>query len=105
MADWNNILKQAQQMQEQMQKAQERLASELVTGEAGAGLVKVTMNGKYEVKRVEIDNSLYSDEKELVEDLVAAAFNAAAGKVAENSRNSLAGMTAGLNLPPGFKFP
>jgi DNA-binding YbaB/EbfC family protein len=105
MADWNNILKQAQQMQEQMHKAQERLASELVTGEAGAGLVKVTMNGKYEVKRVEIDASLYSDEKELVEDLVAAAFNAAAGKVAEASRSSLAGMTAGMNLPPGFKFP
>ena len=105
MADWNNILKQAQQMQEQMQKAQEKLAQELITGESGAGLVKVTMNGKYEVKRVEIDPSLYSDEKELVEDLVAAAFNAAGARVAENSRNSLAGMTAGMNLPPGFKFP
>ena len=105
MADWNNILKQAQQMQEQMQKAQEKLAQELITGESGAGLVKVTMNGKYEVKRVEIDPSLYSDEKELVEDLVAAAFNAAAARVAENSRNSLADMTAGMNLPPGFKFP
>jgi DNA-binding YbaB/EbfC family protein len=105
MADWNNILKQAQQIQEQMQKAQEQLAQELVTGEAGAGLVKVVMNGKYEVKRVEIDASLYADEKALVEDLVAAAFNAAAAKVAETSRNSLAGMTAGMNLPPGFKFP
>ena len=105
MADWNQILKQAQQMQEQMQRAQEQLAQQLVTGEAGGGLVKVTMNGKHEVKQVEIDASLYTDEKELLEDLVAAAVNAAVAKVAEQNRSSLADMTAGLNLPPGFKFP
>lgn len=105
MADMNQLLRQAQQMQEKLQKAQEEQAKQLVTGESGGGLVKVTMNGKHEVKRVELDPSLLQDEKSLVEDLIAAACNAAVAKVAEAQRNSLAGMTAGLNLPPGFKLP
>ena len=105
MADMNQLLRQAQQMQEKLQKAQEEQAKQLVTGESGGGLVKVTMNGKHEVKRVELDATLLQDEKTLVEDLIAAACNAAVAKVAEAQRNSLAGMTAGLNLPPGFKLP
>ncbi|MDR0780841.1 MAG: YbaB/EbfC family nucleoid-associated protein [Pseudomonadales bacterium] len=105
MADFLNLMKQAQQMQEQLQKAQAEQAKQVVTGEAGGGLVKVTMNGKHEVQRVAIDASLYSDERALLEDLVAAACNAAVAKVAENNQQTLAGMTAGLNLPPGFKLP
>jgi hypothetical protein len=92
-------------MQQQLQKAQAEQAKQIVTGESGGGLVKVTMNGKHEVQRVEIDASLYSDERELLEDLVAAACNAAVAKVAETSKQSMADMTAGLNLPPGFKLP
>ncbi len=105
MADMNQLLRQAQQMQEKLQKAQEEQAKQLVTGESGGGLVKVTMNGKHEVKRVELDATLMHDDKTLVEDLIAAACNAAVAKVADAQRNSLAGMTAGLNLPPGFKLP
>lgn len=105
MTDWNDLLQQAQKMQEQMKKAQEDLARQLVTGESGAGLVKVTMNGRHEVRQVSLDPSLLSEEKALVEDLIAAAVNAAVRKVAEQSQSSLAGMTAGLNLPPGFKMP
>ena len=105
MADMNQLLKQAQKMQEQMQKAQEELARMEVTGESGAGLVKVTINGKHEVRRVELDPSLMTEERALVEDLIAAAMNAAVKKVADNNRSSLANMTAGLNLPEGFKLP
>lgn len=105
MSDWNQLLKQAQHMQEKLQKAQEEQSKVLVTGESGAGLVKITVNGKHEVKRVELDPSLLQEDRGLVEDLIAAAFNSAAAKVAENSRSALSGMTAGLNLPPGFKLP
>lgn len=105
MADMNQLLKQAQKMQEQMQKAQEELARAEVTGESGAGLVKITINGKHEVKKVELDPSLMAEERALVEDLIAAAMNAAVKKVADNNRSSLANMTAGLNLPEGFKLP
>jgi DNA-binding YbaB/EbfC family protein len=100
-----NILKQAQKMQEDLQKAQEKMAQEEVVGEAGAGMVKVTMNGRHEVKRVEIDPSLLEDDKEMLEDLVAAAFNAAAQKVGEKMKENMAGLTSGLPLPPGFKMP
>ena len=103
-----NILKQAQKMQEDMQKAQERLAREEVIGESGGGLVKVTMNGRHEVKRVEIDPSLMADDKEMLEDLVAAAVNGAVQKVAEKTQEGMAGLTSGLGnlpLPPGFKMP
>lgn len=100
-----NILKQAQKMQEELQKAQERLAREEVVGESGGGMVAVTMNGRYEVKRVAIDASLLSDDKEMLEDLVAAAFNAASKKIAEKMQENMSGLTAGLPLPPGFKLP
>ena len=99
------LMKQAQKMQEEMKQAQERLAVEEVTGEAGGGMVKVTMNGKHEVRRVEIDDSLMSDDKEMLEDLVASACNDAARRVAEKTEQSMSGLTSGLNLPPGFKMP
>ncbi len=105
MTDIAGLMQQAKKMQEQMQKAQEELAHLECTGEAGAGLVKVTMNGKHEVKNVDIDQSLLEEDKEIIEDLIAAAMNAAVKKVAENNNNQLSGMTAGLNLPEGFKLP
>ena len=107
-AGLGNILKQAQKMQEDMQKTQERLAREEVTGESGGGMVKVTMNGRHEVRRVEIDPSLLSDDKEMLEDLVAAAVNATVQKVAEKTQEGMANLTSGLGnlpLPPGFKLP
>jgi hypothetical protein len=103
-----NILKQAQKMQEDLQMAQERLAREEVTGESGGGMVKVIMNGRHEVKRVEIDPSLLADDKEMLEDLVAAAVNGAVQKVAEKTQEGMASLTSGLGnlpLPPGFKMP
>jgi DNA-binding YbaB/EbfC family protein len=100
-----NILKQAQKMQEELQRTQERLAQEAVTGEAGGGMVKVTMNGRHEVKRVAIDPTLMTDDREMLEDLVAAAVNAAVQRVAERTQATMAGLTAGLPLPPGFKLP
>lgn len=105
MADFSSLIQQAKQMQEQMQKAQEELAKKEHVGEAGAGLVRVTINGKHEVRQVEIDSSLLQEDKTLLEDLVAAAMNAAVKKVAENNKDQLTGMAAGLNLPEGFKFP
>ena len=105
MTDIAGLMQKAKKMQEQMQKAQEELAKLECTGEAGAGLVKVTMNGKHEVKNVDIDKSLLEEDKEIIEDLIAAAMNAAVKKVAENNQNQLSGMTAGLNLPEGFKLP
>lgn len=105
MTDIAGLMQQAKKMQEQMQKAQEELALLECTGEAGAGLVKVTINGKHEVKNVDIDKSLLDEDKEIIEDLIAAAMNAAVKKVAENNKNQLSGMTAGLNLPEGFKMP
>ena len=100
-----NIMKQAQKMQEDLQKAQEELARAEVTGASGGGLVKVTMNGKHEVSRVEIDDSLMSDDKEMLEDLIAAACNDAAHRIAEKSKESMSAATAGMPLPPGFKLP
>jgi DNA-binding YbaB/EbfC family protein len=100
-----NIMKQAQKMQAEMQQAQEKLAQEEVTGESGGGLVKVLINGKHEVRRVEIDDSLVGDDKEMLEDLVAAAMNDANQRIAEKMQDSMAGLTAGLNLPPGMKLP
>ena len=100
-----NLMKQAQKMQEDLQKAQERLAQEETVGESGGGLVKVTMNGKHEVRRVEIDDSLMGDDKEMLEDLVAAALNDAVHRIADKTQESMSGLTAGLNLPPGMKLP
>jgi DNA-binding YbaB/EbfC family protein len=100
-----DLMKQAQQLQEQMQKAQEQLAAAEVIGEAGAGLVKVTMTGRHDVRRVAIDPSLLSEDKEVLEDLLAAAVNDAVRRVEEKNREMLAGMTQGMGMPPGFKMP
>ncbi|PCJ39942.1 MAG: YbaB/EbfC family nucleoid-associated protein [SAR86 cluster bacterium] len=105
MTDIAGLMQQAKKMQEQMQKAQEELALLECTGESGAGLVKVTINGRHEVKNVELDPALLNEDKEIIEDLVAAAMNDAVKKVAENNKSQLSGMTAGLNLPEGFKLP
>ncbi|OAT33887.1 hypothetical protein M975_0422 [Buttiauxella brennerae ATCC 51605] len=100
-----NIMKQAQQMQEKMAQVQEEIAQMEVTGESGAGLVKVTINGAHNCRRVEIDPSLMEDDKEMVEDLVAAAFNDAARRIGEAQKEKMAGVSNGMQLPPGFKMP
>jgi nucleoid-associated protein EbfC len=100
------LMKQAQNMQENMKKAQEELGSIEVTGESGAGLVKVTMTCKHDVKRVEIDPSLLADDKDMLEDLVAAAFNAALKKAEDFSAEKMGKITAGMpSLPGGMKLP
>jgi DNA-binding YbaB/EbfC family protein len=99
------LMKQAQQMQENMRRMQENLASTEVEGQSGAGMVKVQMTCKYEVTRVTIDPSLVGDDREMLEDLVVAAFNDAARKVEATIAEKMSGMTAGLGLPPGFKLP
>jgi DNA-binding YbaB/EbfC family protein len=101
----SNLMKQAQQMQENFQKAQEELANMEVTGEAGAGLVKVVMTGRHDMRRVSIDPSLMTEDKEMLEDLITAAVNDAVRKIEKTSQERLSGMTAGLNLPGGFKLP
>ena len=101
----DGLMKQAQQMQEKMQKMQEELADAEVTGESGAGLVKVTMNGRHDVKRVDIDDSLMSDDKEMLEDLFAAAVNDAVRKIEETNKTKMADLTGGIPMPPGFKMP
>ncbi|HEY3698816.1 MAG TPA: YbaB/EbfC family nucleoid-associated protein [Spongiibacteraceae bacterium] len=100
-----DLMKQAQQLQEQMQQAQEKLANTEVTGEAGAGLVKIIMTGRHDVRRVTIDPSLLKEDKEILEDLLAAAVNDAVRRVEENNRGMLSGLTQGLNIPGGFKMP
>ncbi len=100
-----NLMKQAQKVQADLQKAQERLAQEEVVGESGGGMVKVTMNGKHEVRRVEIDEALLGDDREMLEDLVAAAINDAVHRVADKTQESMAGLTSGMGLPPGLKLP
>lgn len=99
------LMKQAQQMQDNMKKAQEELASTEVEGQAGAGLVKVTMTCRHAVKRVAIDPSLLGDDRDMLEDLVAAAFNDAVRRVETTTQEKMSGLTAGLPLPPGFKLP
>ncbi|MBA1446098.1 MAG: YbaB/EbfC family nucleoid-associated protein [endosymbiont of Escarpia spicata] len=100
-----NLMKQAQKMQAEMQQAQERLAQEEITGESGGGMVKVIMNGKHEVRRVSIDDALMEDDKEMLEDLIAAAMNDAAQRVSQKMQESMSGLTAGMGLPPGMKLP
>jgi len=100
-----NLMKQAQQMQEKMQKAQEELASMEVTGEAGAGMVKVVMTGRRDVKRVQIDPALFEDEREMLEDLLAAAVNDANRRIEELTSEKMSGLTAGMPIPPGMKLP
>ncbi len=101
----SNLMRQAQQMQENMQKARAELADLEVTGESGAGLVKVVMNGRHETKRVSVEPKLMGEDREMLEDLVAAAVNDAVRKVAARSQEKYAGLMSGLNLPPGMKLP
>lgn len=99
------LMKQAQQMQENMQKAQEELGRMEVTGESGGGMVKVVMTGKHEVRRVDIDDSLLGDDKEMLEDLVAAAINDAVHRIERNTSEKMSSLTSGMSLPPGMKLP
>jgi DNA-binding YbaB/EbfC family protein len=98
------LMQQAQKMQQEMQKAQEEMANLEVTGEAGGGLVKVTMSGRHAVRKVEIDESLL-DDREMLEDIVTAAINDAVNRVANTMQERMADMTAGMPLPPGLKLP
>jgi len=100
-----NMLKQAQSIQENMQKAQAELAGMEVVGEAGGGMVKVTMTGKHEVKRVQIEASVISEDKDMLEDLIAAAVNDAVHKVEARTAERMSGLMAGMQLPPGMKLP
>ena len=100
-----NLMKQAQEMQASMQKAQEEMASLEVTGASGGGLVSVVMTGKHEIRRVSIDDSLLGDDKDMLEDLVAAAINDAVHKVESTTQERFASVAGGLNLPPGMKLP
>jgi len=100
-----NLMKQAQKMQEDMQRMQEEVANAEVTGESGAGLVKVVMNGRHDVKQVSLDDSVMQEDKELLEDLLAAAVNDAVRKVEAYSQEKMSSVTSGMQLPPGFKMP
>ena len=102
--DMNNLLKQAQNMQEQMKEMQEEAAKAEVTGEAGAGMVRVTMNGRHDVRNVEIDPSLLEEDREMLEDLVAAAINDAVRRVEQDQQERMSKMTSGMPIPPGFKM-
>lgn len=105
MTDFNELMNQARQMQEQMQKAQEELANLVVQGESGAGLVTVSMNGRHDVKAVKLADTLLQEDKEVVEDLIAAAVNDAVRKLEDKNKETLGGMASGFNLPEDFKFP
>lgn len=100
-----NIMQQAQKMQEDMKRIQEQIAAMEVQGESGGGLVTIVMNGKREAKKVSIDPSLVGEDKDMLEDLVAAAINDAVNKVAKMKKEKMAEITAGLPLPPGFQMP
>ena len=100
-----NLMKQAQKMQENLQQAQEELANMEVTGQAGGGMVSVVMTGRHDVKRVSIDDSLLEDDKDMLEDLVAAAVNDAVRQVEKNSKDKMASMAGGMGLPGDFKLP
>ncbi len=100
-----NLMKQAQKMQADMQRVQEELANMEVTGKAGGGMVSVVMTGRHDLKRVNIDDSLMSDDKEMLEDLIAAAVNDAVRQLEQTSQEKMGGVTAGMNLPGGMKLP
>ncbi len=100
-----NLMKQAQKMQADMQKAQEEIASMEVTGQAGGGMVSVVMTGRHDLKRVNIDDSLMGDDKEMLEDLIAAAVNDAVRQLEQAQQDKMGGLTAGMNLPAGMKLP
>ena len=99
------LMKQAQQMQENMKKAQEEMASLTVTGESGAGMVRIVMTCRHEVQSLDIDDSLVGDDKEMLEDLITAAFNDAIRKVESTVQEKFSGMASGMGLPPGLKLP
>ena len=99
------LMKQAQQMQENFKRMQEQLATQEVEGQSGAGMVKVVMTCRHDVKRVTIDESLLKDDKDMLEDLVAAAINDAVRRVESTVQEKMGGMAGGMNLPPGFKMP
>jgi DNA-binding YbaB/EbfC family protein len=103
--EMGNIMKQAQQMQENLQIAQEEIAKLEVIGESGAGLVKVTMTGRHDVKRVEVDPSIMNEDKEMLEDLIAAAVNDANHRVEKTTQGKMSELTAGMGLPAGMKLP
>ncbi|NND91453.1 MAG: YbaB/EbfC family nucleoid-associated protein [Granulosicoccus sp.] len=100
-----NLMKQAQKMQEDMQRAQEEIANMEIEGQSGGGLVKVIMNGQHELRKVSIDDSLVGDDKDMLEDLVAAAVNDASQRLAAASKDKLSGLASGMELPPGMKMP
>ena len=102
--DMDNLLQQAQAMQDKMKKMQDEIALAEVMGESGAGMVKVTMNGRHDVRAVEIDPSLMQEDKEILEDLLAAAVNDAVRKVEKQQQDEMGKMTAGMPIPPGFKM-
>lgn len=99
------LMKQAQQMQADLQKAQEEMANMVVTGESGAGMVKITMNCRHEVRSLDIDDTVVGDDKEMLEDLIVAAFNDAVRRVEQTTKEKFSGMATGLNLPAGMKLP
>jgi DNA-binding YbaB/EbfC family protein len=99
------LMKQAKQMQENLKKAQDEIAAMEVEGQAGAGMVKVTMTGRHDVKRVSIDPSLMGDDKDMLEDLIAAAVNDAVRRVETVTQEKMGGLTSGFGLPPGMKLP
>ena len=99
------MMKQAQKMQEDMQKAQQEIANMEVEGQAGGGMVSVVMNGRHELRSVNIDESLMKDDKDMIEDLVAAAVNDAVRKIEQESSSKMSGVTSGMNLPDGMKLP
>ncbi len=100
-----NLMRQAQQMQETMQKAQAELADLEVSGESGAGMVRIVLNGRHEAKTITIEPKLLTEDKDMLEDLVVAAINDAVRKIATRSQEKYAGLMSGLNLPPGMKLP
>jgi|SRR5215467_11501986 DNA-binding YbaB/EbfC family protein len=99
------LMKQAQQMQDNLKKAQEELAQMEVEGQSGAGLVKIVMTGRHDVKRVTVDPSLMGEDKDMLEDLIAAAINDAVRRVEMTTQEKMAGLAGGLPMPPGFKLP
>jgi DNA-binding YbaB/EbfC family protein len=105
MANFGNMMKQAEALQRNMQKAQEEIARMEVVGESGGGMVKVTMTGKHEVQRVQIEPAVIGEDREMLEDLVAAAINDAVRRVESESQRRMSEMMSGLRLPPGFKMP
>ena len=105
MTDLNEIMKQAKQMQESFQDAQKEIEKLVVCGESGAGLVKVKMNGRHDVSNIELSETLFNEEKSIIEDLIAAAVNDAVRKLEEQNQQSLGGLAQNFKLPEGFKLP